>query len=226
MSSLALMRWLEGAPGRYDAGMCWLTLGRDARVREALARAVRPGDAVLEIGCGTGALTERLVARGARVAAVDQSPEMLDRARARLSRRSADAQGETDATGSVTWSEHTAAEIDGLPAARFDACVAAFALSEMSAAERRYVLEAMRERLRPGGVLAVGDEGVPRRPAARALAAALRAPQAVLAWLLAGSVSRPLRRLPEEIARAGFGELSEQRFLLGTLVAVVARRPS
>ena len=69
----------------------------------------------------------------------------------------------------VDWRECTAAEIDGLPAAGFDACVAAFVLSEMSTSERAFVLEAARQRLRPGGVLAVGDEVVPRRGDARAL---------------------------------------------------------
>jgi len=227
MSSLALMRWLEGAPGRYDTGMRWLTLGRDARVREVLAGAVRAEDEVVEIGCGTGALTARLVARGARVTAVEQSPDMLDLARARLARapsKTLEKVEAAQAVEAVTWKECTAAEIDGLPAAGFDACVAAFALSEMSASERAYVLEAARERLRPDGVLAVGDEVVPRGLVARGLVAALRVPQAAAGWLLAGSVSRPLRHLSEEIARAGFRDLTERRFLGGSLAAIVARR--
>jgi demethylmenaquinone methyltransferase/2-methoxy-6-polyprenyl-1,4-benzoquinol methylase len=75
------MRWLESAPERYDAGMRLLTLGRVGRIHALVAGAVSRGDSVLEIGCGTGAVTERLVARGARVTALDQSPEMLERAR-------------------------------------------------------------------------------------------------------------------------------------------------
>ncbi len=80
MSSLALMRWLGSAPVRYDAGMRWLTLGRVARLHEALAEAAapKPGARVLEIGCGTGAVTQRLVARGAEVTVLDQNPEMLE----------------------------------------------------------------------------------------------------------------------------------------------------
>ena len=86
MSSLALMRWLESAPGRYDAGMRVVTLGCVGSVHEAVAAlaAPAPGARVLEIGCGTGAVTERLVARGARVTALDQNPEMMEGARARL----------------------------------------------------------------------------------------------------------------------------------------------
>ena len=212
MSSLALMRWLEGAPSRYDAGMRWLTLGRAARVHEFIASALPEQGHVLEIGCGTGALTERLVARGLRVTALDQNPQMLDMARARLA-------GETE---HVAWNERTAAEIDDLPEADFDAVVASFSLSEMSAGERAHVLRAAAGRLRPGGVLAVGDEVVPRGPAGRLLFALLRAPQAVLGWLLAGSVSKPLPALADEIRAAGFEIRREQRFLLGSLAVVVA----
>ncbi len=85
MSSLALMRFLESAPQRYDAGMRLLTLGRVSKLQGALTSALRPGaKRVLEIGCGTGALTERLVTRGVEVLALDQNPAMLEQARARL----------------------------------------------------------------------------------------------------------------------------------------------
>ena len=215
MSSLALMRWLEGAPERYDAGMRWLTLGRAARVRAALADAVPEGGRVLELGCGTGSLTARLLARGARVTAFDQSPAMLDLARHRCAH---------PRPGSVEWIERTASEIDRLPHGAFDAVVAAFAFSEMSAAGRAFVLRAARECLHPGAVLAVGDEVVPRRRVARALHALLRAPQAALGWLLVGGVSSPLRNLEGEIEEAGFAVRCVRRWLAGRLAVVVAER--
>jgi demethylmenaquinone methyltransferase/2-methoxy-6-polyprenyl-1,4-benzoquinol methylase len=210
------MRWLESAPSRYDAGMRLLTLGRVDRVHALVAAAISRGDSVLEIGCGTGAVTERLVARGARVTALDQSPEMLERARARL----ADAPAE-----SVVWMERTASEIDALPEAGFDTVVASLSLSEMSAPERRFVLGEARRRLRPGGVLVVADEVRPHGWR-RALHALLRAPQALLGWLLAGSLSRPIAGLEDEIREAGFEPVREQRFLLGSLAVVVARAAS
>jgi demethylmenaquinone methyltransferase/2-methoxy-6-polyprenyl-1,4-benzoquinol methylase len=212
VSSLALMRWLESSPGRYDAGMRWLTLGRVARLHDALADAVGPGARVLEIGCGTGAVTEKLVARGAEVTALDQDPEMLDRARRRLAGRPG-----------VTWLERSAAEIDGLPEAGFDAVVASLCLSEMSPGERGFVLRQVARRLRRGGLLAVADEVRPRgwRRAAFALA---RAPQAALAWLLAGSTSRPIADLAGEIAAAGLAVRRERRWLAGSLAAILAVR--
>jgi ubiquinone/menaquinone biosynthesis C-methylase UbiE len=43
-----------------------------------------PGDAVLEVGCGTGQLTERLARSGFRLTAIDIGPSMITAARRRL----------------------------------------------------------------------------------------------------------------------------------------------
>jgi SAM-dependent methyltransferase len=54
-------------------------------VDAALARGgLRPGSRVLEIGCGTGKLTELLAARGLMVDAVDPGPNMIEVARRRV----------------------------------------------------------------------------------------------------------------------------------------------
>jgi trans-aconitate methyltransferase len=45
--------------------------------------APRPGERILDLGCGDGSLTVRLAERGASVVAVDRSPEMVAAARAR-----------------------------------------------------------------------------------------------------------------------------------------------
>jgi len=45
--------------------------------------APRPGERVLDLGCGDGALTEKLAASGCDVVAVDASPEQVAAARAR-----------------------------------------------------------------------------------------------------------------------------------------------
>nr|WP_202893394.1 class I SAM-dependent methyltransferase [Kribbella italica] len=46
--------------------------------------AVPDGRRVLDVGCGTGIVAERLTREGYRVTGLDQSPAMLDRARQRL----------------------------------------------------------------------------------------------------------------------------------------------
>jgi trans-aconitate methyltransferase len=45
--------------------------------------APKPGEAVLDLGCGDGALTERIAATGAAVRGCDASPELIEAARAR-----------------------------------------------------------------------------------------------------------------------------------------------
>jgi ubiquinone/menaquinone biosynthesis C-methylase UbiE len=210
------MRWLESAPGRYDAGMRWITLGRSEALHAAVAEAARgAGERVLEIGCGTGAVTGRLVEAGARVTALDQDPAMLERARDRLAAAGA-------APDAVAWLERTAAEVDGLPELAFDAVAISLALSEMSTSERLFVLRAARQRLAAGGVLVVADEVLPDAPARRALFTLLRLPQAALGWLLVGAVSRPVRDLAGEVRAAGFRVREERRWLLGSLALVVA----
>jgi trans-aconitate methyltransferase len=42
----------------------------------------RPGERILDLGCGTGHLTNQIVARGAEVVGLDKSPAMIERARA------------------------------------------------------------------------------------------------------------------------------------------------
>jgi SAM-dependent methyltransferase len=43
----------------------------------------QPGELILDLGCGDGALTQRIMASGARVIGLDASPEMVEAARAR-----------------------------------------------------------------------------------------------------------------------------------------------
>jgi len=221
VSSLALMRWLEGAPERYDAGMRLLTLGRVSKLHDAVARAAapQPGRRVLEIGCGTGAVTARLQERHARVTALDQSPEMLEQARAR-----AHLAGPSDPP--VEWLEQTASEIDALPEGAFDAVVLCLCLSDMSQSERAFVLRESAARLDRGGLLVVADEV--RAPAGwrRLVQRLWRVPQAALGWLLVGSLSRPIPDLAGEIGALGLEICERGEWMAGSLRLFVAERRS
>jgi trans-aconitate methyltransferase len=100
-----------------------------AAVVELLAP--RPGERVLDLGCGDGALTEKLVAAGAQVVAVDASAEQVAAARG----RGLDAR---------------VARGEALPfAAEFDAVFSNAALHWMREADA--VLASVQRALRPGG---------------------------------------------------------------------------
>ncbi|GAA2062109.1 methyltransferase domain-containing protein [Streptomyces albiaxialis] len=111
-----------------------------------------PGSRVLEAGCGVGAQTVHLVAGspGARITAVDVSPDSLAQARARLT---AEAPG-----ADVAWYE---ADLHELPFAdgAFDHVFVCFVLEHLP--DPVAALRALRRVLRPGGTLTVieGDHG-------------------------------------------------------------------
>jgi len=75
MNALTEQAW---NPSHYDrAGAFVPKLGAD--LIDLLAP--RPGERVLDLGCGTGDLTAQLAERGARVTGVDASSEMVNEAR-------------------------------------------------------------------------------------------------------------------------------------------------
>ncbi len=72
----------------YDRVGAALSFGQDPRWRRFLvSRLPRDGGHVLDVATGTGLVASQLVARGFRVTGLDQSPEMLARARQRFGGR-------------------------------------------------------------------------------------------------------------------------------------------
>jgi len=126
-----------------------------------LARGLPPGARVLDAGCGTGFLAERLIARGGigRYVLADISPVMLGRARARLA-------------GAAPGPLACAMDIQH-PALRpgFDLVASSMALHWTEDMGR--AVAALWKLLRPGGLLAVcvpgPDTFAPWRAAHRAL---------------------------------------------------------
>jgi len=206
------MKWLETRPAQYERGIRLLTLGRLQRIRRWIVEAkVRPGMHVLEIGCGTGALSAMMATRGASVTGIDISPAMLGIAERRIAAR--------ELTGQVHLKHITAAQIaDSFPPHSFDLIVSTLVFSELPDAERRYVLESCRELLVEGGSLVIADEIRPDRLPARLLYELVRLPLALGTWLLTRATTNALQGFDRLLEQAGFRARRAATLLAGTLV--------
>src|SRR5689334_13870915 len=79
-----------GLPSRYAQMGALLSFGQDPRWRRALVDAIAPqsGQRILDVATGTGLVAFALLRRAScEVVGIDQSEEMLGRARAELARR-------------------------------------------------------------------------------------------------------------------------------------------
>jgi demethylmenaquinone methyltransferase/2-methoxy-6-polyprenyl-1,4-benzoquinol methylase len=209
---------------RYDLVTRVLSYGRDQRWKDRLVglAAVRRGERVLDVACGTGDLAGRLAARGARVTALDLTPAMLGLAR---QRPGADA---------IRW---IAGDIGALPFAdaSFDAVTGGYALRNVP--DLDCALRELARVLAPGGRLLSLDFNNPSlAPLRAAYFGYLWLVGSVLGLALHGDadtyryIPASLRRHPpaaalvERMRATGF-EAATWHPVLGGLMAIhVARR--
>jgi ubiquinone/menaquinone biosynthesis C-methylase UbiE len=127
-------------------------MSSDPAYRNLLSRIVEtipPGaKRVLDLGCGTGALTKlcHLVHSEARVIGLDPAAKMLDEARIRVNRPG------------VSFEEGSAANLGMFPAGSFDAVISNFALHHLSHDDKKVCAHEVWRVLKPGGVFVYGDQ--------------------------------------------------------------------
>jgi ubiquinone/menaquinone biosynthesis C-methylase UbiE len=112
-----------------------------------------PGD-VLELGCGTGALTARLAERypDARIHAIDASPEMLELAEARIVSAGVAAGG---MVGETSFAHGRFEDLD-LAGHSYDLIASNMSLHHIE--DKGPFYGELHSALRPGGLLVFGDE--------------------------------------------------------------------
>lgn len=196
----------------YDAMNRVMSFGLDQQWRRAAAEAVvRPGDAVLDVCCGSGDLALAAREAGGRVTGVDFARRMLERARRK--------------TGDVEWLEGDALALpfgDGA----FDAVTIGFGLRNLSDAPRG--LAELRRVLRPEGRVAILELTRPRGVLAPLYRAWFELLVPAAARLLPGGsayayLPASVRRFPGpvDVARlmseAGFDEIRWRLFAAGAV---------
>lgn len=217
MSTYVLMRILESTPRRYDLGIALLTFGAVGRAYDRLASHIAPGQRVLDIGCGTGALAIRAALREARVIGIDVDPRMLELAALRAR--------EADVEGRVELRQEGVAELDREPAEKYDVVTCGLCLSELSGDEVAYALNQSVRLLVPGGLFLVADETLPESWWLRLLVALVRAPLVALTYLVTQQTTHALRDPTDRLRKAGLVPVSSRRSGLGTFIEVVAQKP-
>jgi ubiquinone/menaquinone biosynthesis C-methylase UbiE len=151
----------------YDSYMRKITFGREGTLRETTVRLaqVKPGDCVLEVGCGTGTLTlaaKRQAGPSGKAFGIDIIPGMIE-----YSQRKA-AQANEDVTFQF-------GSIDDIPfpANQFDVVFCSFMIFHMSETKRRKGIAEIYRVLKPNGRLLVVDLALPERGLSRAIAKVL-----------------------------------------------------
>lgn len=132
----------------YDRTSAVLSLGQDPRWRRFLVSRVPPGANVLDVATGTGLVARELLARGCTVTGLDQSPEMLAVARARLGGQAHLVEGRAE---SLPFDD-----------ASFDALTFTYLLRYVD--DPGATLRELARVARPEGVVAMLEFGVPHRP--------------------------------------------------------------
>jgi ubiquinone/menaquinone biosynthesis C-methylase UbiE len=201
---------MERMVDSYDSYMRTMTLGRERVLRELTVNLaqVKPGDCVLEAGCGTGTLTlaaKRQAGPSGRAFGIDVIPGMIE-----LSRRKA-AQANVDAS-------FQSGSIDDVPfpASQFDVVMCSFMIFHVSDMVRRKGITEIHRVLKPWGRLLVLDLALPTHPI----------PRAIAQGLLGGMLQHDLGELLPLMEAAGFSdlEMGHARFrVLGLSVIAFVR---
>ncbi|NIO49904.1 MAG: methyltransferase domain-containing protein [Candidatus Aminicenantes bacterium] len=211
------MKILESAPKRYDLGIRLLTRGRLDKIYDRLASRIKEEDKVLDIGCGTGALSLRAAQQGGTVKGIDINSQMLEIAKIRADKLNLDQK--------IEFGEMGVAELDREEADSYDAVMSGLFFSELAEDELSFSLREAKRILKPGGLLLVADEVRPDKVYKKIINGLRRLFFGAVVFIFTQTTTRALKNLPEKISGSGF-EIESIKLNRGeNFIELIARKP-
>lgn len=212
-----MMKILETAPGRYDKGIRILTLGRLGKAYDRLISHIRRGQKVLDLGCGTGALTIRAARKAAKVKGIDINSQMLEIAQNRAA--------EANLAQNVELCEMGVAELGGEESESYDIVMSGLCFSELTEDELLYTLRQAKRILKPQGLLLIADEVRPKSISKIILNWLIRIPLVTITYLITQTTTKAVKNLPEKVEKAGLEIQSIKLSKIEDFIELVGRRP-
>ena len=212
-----MMKILETAPGRYDKGIRILTLGRLGKAYDRLTSHIRKGQKILDLGCGTGALTIRAAQKAAKVKGIDINSQMLEIAQKRAA--------EANLAQNVELCEMGVAELGGEESESYDIVMSGLCFSELTEDELLYTLREAKKILKPEGLLLIADEVRPKSISKMILNWLIRIPLVTITYLITQTTTKAVKNLPEKVEKAGLAIQSIKLSKIEDFIELVGRRP-
>ncbi len=218
MSTYVLMKILESVPNRYDKGIRILTLGTLNKAYDRLTASIHEGQQVLDIGCGTGALTMRAARKGAKVKGIDVNAQILEIAQKQAN--------EAGIAQNIEFCEMGIAELANDAAGKYDVVMSALCFSELDDNELFYALKEIKRIMKPGGSLLIADEVMPKGFFRRMLHRIIRFPLVIITYLITQTTTHAVKDLTGKIKQADMRIESVRLNRLGNFIELKAGNPA
>jgi len=217
MSTFILMKILESVPSRYDRGIYILTLGKLDKVYNRLTSRIKKGQKILDLGCGTGALTLRAAQKGAKVKGIDINPQMLEIAQKQAIKK--------NLLQNINLCEIGIAELRREKSDSYDVVMSGLCFSELTEDELIYTLKEVKRILKPEGILLVADEVKPKNILKRILNGIVKFPLVIITYIITQTTIHSLENLPEKIKESGLLIESVRLKNIENFIELVAKNP-
>ncbi len=202
----ATIRWARF----YDAVVKFMTLGQDRKLRQRTLElaTLKPGDKVLDVGCGTGDLTiaaSKQLGKGSQVYGIDAASEMIEVATGKAARAGIGVHFQVEAI------EHLS-----FPDGAFDVVLSSLMMHHLPGDLKLRGMKEVYRVLKPGGRVFIVDGSQPSTSAP---------------WLLKHLMSHMvhgagIEMLADVLKEAGFTQITSGEVALGVIGFVSGYKPT